>query len=121
MGDPRPAAPHQLVAPAEREAVLEIRVVGVDEEPWRVGGLAAVNTVVESLHLQAVAIAGVTVPAHDDVASGDMFVAAARLVERTAKDVALKCHSVAGTRCPIEPEPRAQPVPSVVCRSALRP
>src|SRR5206468_10380544 len=111
MGDPRPAAPHQLVAVGNRDTVLNIRIVGVDEEPWRIGRLAAVNTAVKSLNLQAMTVAGVAVPARHEIASGDMFVATARLVDRASEYSSLSRYGFTRTRRPIEPETRAQPLP----------
>src|SRR5438045_2486632 len=105
---------------AKREAVLEIRIVSVDEEVWRIGRLAPMNAVVKRLELQPVAVTRVTVPAYNEITSGDSFVAAARLVQRATEHVALDRDGVARARRPVQSEPAAEPVPTIFCRLTVR-
>ena len=78
------------------------------------------DAVVIGLELEPVASASVAVPTANEVMARNILLRASGLVEASAEDVALQRDGIALTRCPVEPEPAAKPVPTIVCRSTAR-
>ena len=114
MGNARPAAPHELVAAADIEAVLKVDVVSADVEGAAVGTVFPPHAVIERLRLELLAIAGIALPAQHQIATVDILVRRIELVFPAAEDISLEGDPVACRWRPVDPETAAKPVPGIL-------